>query len=413
MLIFFHSPRPLTITGNKHSPPIKFLGSDQARQGSSIPFSHIYVTSTSQFNQFKRIIRKHGGANSLVQLPPAAAKFVLSNRKCPINLSFREQGIEQALVASGLQANESLKIAVINGMGTAYGDNIVGLGALQHFQKFLAHKFHRVEIDLVLRRQVVQRTIHSRYKLVNNLVQLPISVSRFYQYDAFIDMSDALLNPDFNNHAMMDYCLRALSMQKIITEGKDKRTSLNVPADKVAKVRKVVIGRSVSRDADQKIVLFHPQASSPLRTMPDAQVVRLLDDLLASTEALFVHCVPVKYRHERLIDMSDKSRGFNELADIIACCDAVITVGTVTYHVSGNLDIPTFLIPTVEADVRSAAYLHSVTNIVPETALIHLSSKHKSTEPEDLQRANLIWQSIRGEELAERLNKALNRFSSA
>lgn len=405
MLKFFYAPEPIRISNHKHLPTIEFKGSKQFRKGKAIPFTHVYITSTSQLNRFARLIKKRGNRSGFVLLSQSASEWILSYKKCPVNLSFQERGIERAISETGLEPANGLKVIIINGMGTAYGDNITGLGALQHFHKFLTRKFGRVQIDLALRNQTVQRTIHSRYDVVNGFIQLPITVSQFYEYDAYIDMSDIILNPDFDNYSMMDYCLRALSMHKQITEDKDKMTSLNVPQANVAAMRKKIIGRANSKESSQKIVMFHPKASSPLRTMPDSEVDRLLQELVAHTNMLFVHCVPVNFRHERVIDMSDLSSGFNQLADIIASCDAVITVGTVIYHVSGNLDIPTFLIPSVEADVRSAAHLPSVTNIVPEQALVHLSAKHKSVEVKDLQRANGIWQSIQGKEVAIRLNK--------
>lgn len=407
MLKFFHAPRSIKISNSNSRSEITFEGSNEYSQGKIIPFSHVYLTSMSQFSQFFRLMEKHGDKGALVLLHEAAVESILSARECPVNLSFQDVGIEQVLRQSGLDRADRIRVVVINGMGTAYGDNIVGLGALQHFQKYLVRKFGRVQIDLVLRNRVVQQTIYSRYDIVQRILQLPITVSRFYEYDAYIDMSDILLNPDFDTCSMMDCCLRARSMQKEITEQKDKKTSLNVPWDKVTAIRQEIINRSASKNPDQKIVMLHPKASSPHRTMPDSEVRRLLGELISHTQMLFVHCVPISFSHERVIDMSDLSSGFNELSDIIAATDAVITVGTSVYHVSGNLDIPTFLIPTVVADTRSAFHLPSVSNIVPEYLLVHLSSRHKSAKGEDMQRANLIWQSIKGEEVAERLNNAL------
>lgn len=88
---------------------------------------------------------------------------------------------------------------------------------------------------------------------------------------------------------------------------------------------------------------------------------------------------------------------------ITACCDAVISVGTVLYHLSAALNKPTILLPSVRADLESGKALPQVTPWLPDDSKDLILDKHKSRKEEDMAIAEQIWGNINPEELAKAL----------
>ena len=404
MLRFFHSPAPLVLKKNVRFPQVQLKGSDAGRQNGVIPFSHIYMTSVSQLSHFVRFGAEKG---QLQTLSDAMVEHILGHARCPVNLSFREEGIDQAISNSPLGELEDFKIAMINGMGRGYGDNVAGLGCLQHLHRYLSQRFKTVQIDILQRNAGIQSVIYSRYSVVNAARQLPITVSQFYRYDAYVDFSDLLGIPQFGQYPLYEFFLRGLSLHKEVTDMVEKRTRLAVDENNIAEFRQLVLDRAgqvsaASDDAGTRLVLLHPSASTPLRSIPEDILIPLLKTLLEQRDEIFVTCVPIPLGHPRLVHMTDQSeKDIHAFFDIIASCDAVITVGTVVYHVSGNLDIPTLLIPTVEADVDSAQFFPSVQSALSDTMEKYISEKHMSRQQPDLEQIRPIWQSIRAGDIAE------------
>jgi len=403
MLAFFHTPEDVQLAESVRFPALQFRGSRRNRRNGMIPFSHIYVTSMSQVGQFVR----HGDmAGKLVKLEDAATGFIANHKRCPVNISFRAEGIKQAIDNSPVAQKASIRLGILNGMGRSFGDNVAGLGVLQHLHRYLSSRFSEVQIDLLQRNAGPQSVLYSRYPIVNQTVQLPVSVTQFFSYDAYIDLSDLLSLPGFNELPLYDFYLGALSMQKEIRRKKDKRTELSVLPAATAENRQEIISRAGGSNRS-KIVLLHPSASTPLRTIPEDIFVPLMQQVLDQTKVIFVCCVAVGLEHPRIVDMSDRSGDINAFIDIIASCDAVITVGTVVYHVSGNLNIPTLLIPTVEADVNSAKNFPSVKALVPWGMRSKVSKKHMSREPEDVAQAREIFSRMKVKDLVGFIKKSV------
>jgi hypothetical protein len=403
MLQFFHAPKDIELAENIRFPALRFRGSDRNRRNGVIPFSHIYVTSASQISQFIN----HGGIDGqIVKLEGATVDYISDHARCPINLSFRDEGIRQAISDSPLAKQDSIRLGILNGMGRGYGDNIAGLGVLQHLNRFLKSCFSKVEIDLLQRNTRLQSILHNRHDIVHETVQLPISVTQLFSYDAYIDLTDLLNIPEFNELPLYDFFINALSMQKEVRKKKDKRTELIVLPEVIANNRLEIIARA-NESKNCKIVLLHPSASTRLRTIPDDILNPLVREVLDQTKVILVSCVKVDVDHPRMVDMSDQSTDINAFINIIGSCDAVITVGTVVYHVSGNLNIPTLLFPTVEADVNSAKNLPSVKTMVPWGMRSKISSKHMSREKQDIDQAREVFSKIKAKNVTSFIKKSV------
>ncbi|MBX2868706.1 MAG: hypothetical protein KTR18_08525 [Acidiferrobacterales bacterium] len=403
MLKFFHAPDPLVLPKTVRFPEIKLKGSSKTNAQGYIPFSHIYMTSASQLGHLCKAIDYDG---RIIVMGESGEKGVLEHKRCPINLSFRKEGIASALKNSGLEKNDSINVAIVNGMGRGYGDNVSGLGALQHFYRFLSSRFSDVKVDLIQRNTALQGLIYQRYSEVNETKQLPISVTEFYQYDAYIDLTDLLNFDQFHKMPLFDFFLHALSMQKKVLLKRSKHTQLNIDTNERDRLRNQALIRAGL--GSRKLVLMHPSASTGLRTMPVETADRLVDYILSNSDALIVSCVPLSSGHQRVVNMSDLSTGIHEFVHIIAACDAVVSVGTVTYHVSGSLKIPTYLIPTVNADIESAKNLSAVKVHMPKAVKQFVSEKHMSRDETDISGVQPIWESVTEKDIAGFLKKALS-----
>ncbi len=402
MLKFFHAPDPLVLPKTVRFPEIHLKGSSRTNAEGFIPFSHIYMTSASQLGHLCKSIDNDG---RIVVMGETGESGVLTHQRCPVNLSFRKEGIASALKSSGLEKQGAIHIAIINGMGRGYGDNVSGLGALQHFYDFLCTRFSDVKIDLIQRNTALQGLIYQRYKEVNETRQLPISVTEFYRYDAYIDLTDLLNFEQFHQLPLFDFFLQALSMQKKVRLKRSKHTRLNIDADERDQMRNQALARAGL--GSKKLVLMHPSASTGLRSMPVEIANGIVENVLSNSDALIVSCVPLASDHQRVVNMSDLSTSIHEFVHIIAACDAVISVGTVTYHVSGSLKMPTLLIPTVNADIESAKNLSSVKVHLPKSVKKFVSEKHMSRDEADISQVQPIWESVTEKDIAGFLKKAL------
>ena len=402
MIRFFHAPSSFVLPENVRFPELRFSGSSGATRNKIIPFSHIYMTSASQLSH----LLKYGGQGKLVTLPEKIGHSIFSNNRCPIDLSFCDRGIESLIQESGLKEKTQIKVAILNGMGRGYGDNVVGLGVLQHFRNYLEDNFAKVEIDILQRNKRIQSQIYLPYAVVDQAVQLPVSVTRFFNYDAFVDLSDLLANPLFDELPLYDFFLHGLSLQNLVSRDEQKRTYLHRNPNKIEKLRSEVQKRAGNSGPPKPIVLLHPSASTPLRSIPKELLTPLVNDLVKEKNTIIICCVPEVCPKNSVVDLSDLSGDINQFFDVIASADAVITVGTVVYHVSGSLDIPTLLIPTVQADINSARYLPSVQCFLPKKYKENVSLKHMSREESEIARIRPIWESLSIDVLRAFLRKA-------
>ena len=412
MIKFFHSPDSVVLNKTVLFPEIHLKGSEAARNNGIIPFSHIYLTSASQLNHFVKHLSRPGqdqSARSLQILPEATADKMLQHGRCPMNLSFRTEGIAAAIETLETGSKNVIKFAIVNGMGRGYGDNVSGLGSIQHLFTFLSARYETVEIDILQRNSGIQSVIYTRYEVINRARQLPLTVTQFYQYDAYVDFTDMLAIPQVVELPLYEFFLHGLSLQKEVLRKSEKRTRLLVDQTKTDRLRLDVCSQSADDKnlEKQKIVLIHPTASTPLRSIPEDILHPLIEALLINTSYIFVHCVPIEIGHDRLVDMSDKASDINAFFDVIASCDAVITVGTVVYHISGNLDLPTLLIPTVQADVDSAQFFPSVQSVLTDTTLTHVSEKHMSKQEQDIAQIRPIWESLKASNIAQFLREVI------
>ena len=404
MLRFFHAPKPVKLAQNIRFPALEFPGSAAAKRNGVIPFSHVFVTSASQLSN----LVKFGVSNEeFVILNQTASDHLLAHDRCPRNLTFLPDGLDPALESMTPAVAGEINIAIVNGMGRGYGDNVAGIGALQLLQQVLAERFHRFNIDLLQRNARIQSVIHQRHQVAGQCLQLPISVRDFFRYDAWFDLSDLLSIPQFHELSLYDFFIHALSLQHESVRRNRNGANLRTDSERVREIRRIIRNRLPSSMVNKPLILMHPVASTPLRTMPHDTVERLFGALEADAEWNFVSCVPMERSYPGLLDISDLSTDINDLVDIVATMDAVVSVGTVVYHISGSLGIPTLLLPTVAADVSSAQSLDAVRCHLPQSLEGAVSQKHMGRDELELARVRPLWDALDADDIRSFLRKVI------
>ena len=131
-----------------------------------------------------------------------------------------------------------------------------------------------------------------------------------------------------------------------------------------------------------------------------AQIVAALIEQGFNVVSAFKHSNPPA----GFIDLSEHSNSFDDLVHIINAVDGVISVGTVVYHVSAALGKPTILLPTVQADIRSAELLPEVTTWLPEASRALILNLHHSDHPKHLTIAKQVWNNINAAELVKAIH---------
>jgi len=403
MLKFFHAPNPLLLSKTDLYPITYLKGSARTSAIGYIPFSHIYLTSPSQLRYFCDAVNRD---NRIFVVGTDGESEILSHQRSPVNLGFKKEGLASILNSSGLDKSRSIEIAIVNGMGRSYDENIVGLGALQHFYAYLKTKFNSVKIDLLQRDQSIQGILYERYEQVNETRQLPITVTQFFHYNAYVDLADLVSFEGYGKTPLFDFFLQAFSMQKKVILKRNKRTKLKIiDPDKITRLRDEICARGCL--GERRLVFFHPVASTALKSMPVDVADRLVEYLLWQSNLLVVTVVPLASEDPRIIDVSDVSDGVNDHISLIAASDAVVTAGSSTYQISGSLGIPTFLIPTVEADVASATLLPSVKVHLPKKVRRFVSDKVAVSDQAEIDHVRPIWDSVKEEDIVEFMKKVL------
>ncbi len=403
MLRFFHAPNPLSLSKTDQYPKTYLKGSARTSAIGYIPFSHIYLTSPSQLRHFCDAVNRD---HRIFIVGADGEEDILSHQRCPVNLGFKKEGLASILSTSGLDKSLSIEIAIVNGMGRGYDENIVGLGALQHFYAFLKTKFSSVKIDLLQREQSTQGILYEEYEQVNETRQLPITVTQFYHYNAYVDIADLVSFDSYGKIPLFDFFLQALSMHKKVILKRNKRTKLKIThPDKINRLRDEVYARGCI--GDRRIVFFHPLAGTALKSMPVEVANQLIEYLLWQRNLLVVTVVTMASIDPRIVNMGDVSHDINDHINLIAASDAVITAGSFTYQISGSLGIPTLLIPTVGSDLASARLLPSVKVHMPKAVRNDVSDELSVGDQAARDSVRPIWDSLQEKDIVGFLKKAL------
>ena len=370
-----------------------------------IPFSHLYITSNPYFRKIRESLPE-ADQNKLKTMNAAQVKAVKAHASFPVELNSLGANVIDT-IKSNVTADQTVHIAVINGIGTGYGDNYVGLGAMQRLQKLLGPmpvKFHLMQRTNERVAAVFMR--EPNILLHNNCM----SLKQFFSIDYYVNLTGMLALPGFEELPLIRFmgsCF-GVNEQSSVTQ---LQPQLRLDLVKLRSLKHMVNMRFSSHE-NRPVILFHPQASSPVRSIKKSIADKMIDGLIAYGFNV-VTAIPYGFMADEFASIDEFSNNIDDLLHIAACCDGVVSVGTVLYHLAAALDKPTILLPSVRADLESGKALPQVKPWLPEASKTLILDKHKSRDDDDMAIAEKIWLNIDPQELAMELKNMLKRTKKA
>ncbi len=263
-----------------------------------------------------------------------------------------------------------LKIALINGLGSALGDSLVGLTALRMVKKYCLRYFEQVEFHALLRadRFTDLYLLYKNSHLFAQINALPCNAETLFSYDAFFDFSglahkavDAL-----NTMPMIDFFLYCFGIPPSIIPAIAKRNCLTLPISIQQTIDVALLPlQTLKKQKNIELVLFHPTASASVRSIPVEQQQRLLIELLSNVQVHVICALaltetlehPYLKHHSRLHRFAEVSHSILHLAALLLRMDKLICVDTVIYHLADALDIASVVcFSTIPPHLRISYY---------------------------------------------------------
>lgn len=405
MLRYFIARQPLPTIKTPNATPFTLRCADEYT-GKVIPFSHIYVASDPYSRRIKKALNgkqlKH-----FEELNKAKKHAIENHPRFPADLKAQNfSSVSQLRDYVSKKAGEkaTVNIVVVNGIGTGFGDNFVGLGAIQRLTKLLAP----TKIVFHLMQTMNQRSLPVYMRSPNVLLTNNcMDMRSFLKMDFLINLTGMLGFSEFDKMPLAQFQSHAFSINQL-TPNDELHPVLKLEQQKTDSIRDHI--NSVFNNK-RKTVLLHPNASSPVRSMQGDTAIKIARQLIKSNFNV-VCAIELKdeLKSKYYANVSELSRSIDDLNHIISACDAVISVGTVVYHLAAAHSKPTLLLATVKADIESAKLLPQVLTWLPTKSKKLIINKHKSREEDDLKIANKIWKNTTPKDLVNGLKKHIKEF---
>lgn len=305
---------------------------------------------------------------------------------------------------------DEIKVFIVNGMGTGLGDGMIGLAALNIFYKKLQKKYKKIIIDLGQPSVIgdkAHQALYNQETIINSYSYLPITVEKLLDYDLIVDNSAMIIRENFPNNNMMDFYLENLGIDPASVPAEEKK--IHIKKSELAE-RILDIPLKVLREQDQRLILLHLSASTPLRSMPRHLIKKAIKKIVEADHRNHVitweniddvkkdidaHLGPHKSRHTNL---SFKNYGFDFYTNLISRVDAVVSVDTSAYHIASAFEIPCVTIfQSIDPKIRVAYYpLCEGVDLDSEGKLrgIHISNDAKHMEMGVKQWESLNWKRV-------------------
>ena len=407
MLRYYICRQQLPTIQTQHATPFK-MHSAESFAGKVIPFTHIYVTS----DPYSRRIKKQLSKNELPhfeEVNNAKKRAIENHQRYPVDFKaheFKSVSEMRTWVDKNTGGKKTINIVVVNGIGTGFGDNIVGLGALQRLSNLLAPNTVNFYLMQTMNARANPIFMRSKNIIVKNNC---MPMNGFLKMDLMINLTGMLGFPEFNELPLAQFKTKMFSISHLAP-----KTSLHAKLHlSTNKSKAISYYLEQFFDNERPIILIHPQASSPLRTMPDTKALSISKQLIKS--GFNVVCAledKITLDDPYFTCISKFSKSIDDLKHVISACDGVISVGTVVYHISAALSKPTLLLPTVKADIESANITPEVKTWLPKKSAELITNLHKSREEDDLKTANKIWNNINAKNLVADFQKHIDSFNT-
>ncbi len=371
---------------------------------------YIYCDTVSDYVRLGRALEVNNMVSLLTHLPESSIR---SYPGFPRELGITNAGeYERNLRISGLakaddtflqQRKETLKkqisrinknkihIALINGLGAGIGDTVAGLTALRNACNLIAGNHKHVTMDVIIGNKLHARLsdIYNGTDIIGRVRTLPITLYDLLRYDAFFDTGGLAHRRDFSKLPMVDFFHKVLGMDYRKMPGKFKRNHIDIDGD----INPALMESFAwLRAQGKKLLLFHPTASTDLRSIPNSEIPRIIDDLASTGRYQIISATPIDYSHDNLTDLSNQSRKLSDLIFIIRNMDGILTVDTCIYHIADCFDIPTIVwFTSIEPELRVKYYPYVKGVLLDGARELDLYSRHISKPGDNLEPVYRLW----------------------
>ncbi|HDR9039067.1 TPA: ADP-heptose--LPS heptosyltransferase [Burkholderia vietnamiensis] len=307
---------------------------------------------------------EHGSEWAAEYLPAAPALGLLHAAQRPFRLDYAR----------------TADVHVINGMGVALGDSVIGLSALAALRA--RHPQLRFTVYRPAR---APRYVDALYALAADVVAvprtLPCAADALPAHTRCIDLGNHLYWPAFAREPMIDFFLAALGTDPAAVPAADKRNRW------LAKLPLPALPPAWRRP----YVLFCPTASTAVRSVPPALRAAFVDMLAQRYRMPVAGFGPVA--HPAYVDVSRDAADTAHFIAWIAGASMLLAPDTAALHIADGFDVPTLgCFTTIAPELRVRDYPHCVPVAVNVPAELH--GLHRSERPDDLAAVEAAYRAI-------------------
>jgi hypothetical protein len=320
--------------------------------------------------RYEDAARRSGSASAVKVVGPNARDRLLQHPALPRRLGYTpgcdEQFVPLEEQLAQLGARRRLRVAILSIFHHRYGDAVMSLPLFRELRSRLAARVGSIEIDL-LRQEPNADTerLFLRSGYVDGIRGLPMSLARFAGYDAYVDFTRRALPAGV---PWIDALLERIAVDPTSVPLERKRSWL--PPDYLEIGRRRHGARLTNMRGDgAPVLLLHPIARTPDRSMPSTVATAWITAVLERTDWLVASVAAPPVRHPRVLDWSALWAGFDDFVYLVSQVDAFVSVDTCLYHVADAFDVPGVVLFTTLDPASWIAYYPSTTGVaVPRRA---------------------------------------------
>lgn len=277
-------------------------------------------------------------------------------------------------------------VQVINGMGVALGDSIIGLTALDALRG--AHPALRFVLyrPARLARHVAQ--LDALAGSVATIRTLPVALDALPAADPRIDVGNQLYRPAFAALPMIDYFLDALGAEPAAIPAEAKRNRW---------LARLALPALPAPWRARRYALFSADASTPLRSIPPARRAALVERIAQRYGLPVLGFGPVE--HRAYVDVRALSPDTAAYLAWVRGASVLIGADSSAIHVADGFDVPTLACFTsIAPELRVRDYPHCRPVTVPVPPALH--DRHASDDPADIAAVDAAYRTLDWEALA-------------
>ena len=280
------------------------------------------------------------------------------------------------------RAGTSQDLHIINAMGVAIGDSIVGLQALH----ILKRRYPGLRLHVYRSPYTPELNgLYRRVPFLTTVAELPVTLDAF-SGGHVVDLADFMFRPGFARLPMIDYFLTAVGLDPASVEPADKNP------DWLSEIRHPVL------PPHPDYVLFCPSASTPLRSIPSRVRREIVEAVCRNWRGIVLGFGPVDHPSYR--DVSRSSPNLETYLAWLRDARAVVSTDTSAVHIAAGFRRPTLAyFVSIRPSLRSAYY-----PTVSSVDLVHeaLNGRHSSDDPGQLALVARRWDDYVGDGMAAR-----------